>query len=70
MSGIKVTIVGDGGWGTALALVNLRRGNDVMIWSAFPEYAKVLAKKRENVKFLAGVKLPGGEAKGMGVIFF
>jgi len=57
-SGIKVSVIGDGGWGTALALVNLRRGNDVMIWSAFPEYAKTLRKKRENVKFLPGVKLP------------
>lgn len=55
---IKVAVIGDGGWGTALALVNLRRGNDVMIWSAFPEYAKVLQKKRENIKFLPGVKLP------------
>ncbi len=55
---IRVSVIGDGGWGTALALVNLRRGNDVMIWSAFPEYAKVLMKKRENVKFLPGVKLP------------
>jgi glycerol-3-phosphate dehydrogenase (NAD(P)+) len=57
---IKVTVLGDGGWGTALALVNLRRGNKVMLWSAFPEYAKILQKKRENVKFLPGVKLPQG----------
>jgi glycerol-3-phosphate dehydrogenase (NAD(P)+) len=55
---IRVTVLGDGGWGTALALVNLRRANDVMLWSAFPEYAKTLRAKRENVKFLPGVKLP------------
>ena len=58
MSAIKVAVLGDGGWGTALALVNLRRGNDVMLWSAFPEYAADLRKKHENVKFLPGVKLP------------
>ena len=57
---IKVTVLGDGGWGTALALVNLRRGNEVMMWSAFADYAKVLQKERENVKFLPGVKLPEG----------
>lgn len=56
---IRVTVLGDGGWGTALALVNLRRGNDVLLWSAFADYAKILQKERENVKFLPGVKLPG-----------
>lgn len=55
---LRVTILGDGGWGTALALVNLRRGNEVLMWSNFPDYVKVLQKERENVKFLPGVKLP------------
>ena len=55
---IRVTVLGDGGWGTALALVNLRRGNEVMMWSAFADYAGVLQEERENVKFLPGVKLP------------
>lgn len=74
----RVTVLGDGGWGTALAVVAARQGtdvprtakplgtgssearrkNDVLLWSAFPEYAKVLADKHENVKFLAGVPLP------------
>lgn len=55
---IRVTVLGDGGWGTALALVNLRRGNEVMMWSAFADYAETLREERENVKFLPGVKLP------------
>ena len=55
---IRVTVLGDGGWGTALALVNLRRGNEVMLWSAFSDYAAVLKEEHENVKFLPGVKLP------------
>jgi len=55
---IRVTVLGDGGWGTALALVNLRRGNEVMLWSAFADYVKVLQKEKENTKFLPGVKLP------------
>lgn len=55
---IKVTVLGDGGWGTALALVNLRRGNEVLLWSAFADYAKILQKERENSKFLPGIKLP------------
>ena len=54
----KVTVLGDGGWGTALALVNARRGNDVLLWSAFPDYAEVIKQKKDNVKFLPGVPLP------------
>lgn len=55
---IKVAVLGDGGWGTALALVNARRGNEVLLWSAFSDYARTLQKERENIKFLPGVKLP------------
>lgn len=54
----KVSVIGDGGWGTALALLSARRGNETLLWSAFPEYAKVLEEKRENVKFLPGFPLP------------
>ena len=58
MKKFRVTILGDGGWGTALAVVNARRKNDVMLWSAFPDYAKTIEAKRENVKFLPGIPLP------------
>ncbi len=54
----KVTVLGDGGWGTAVAIVNARCKNDVVLWSAFPDYAQVLKETRENVKFLPGVPLP------------
>lgn len=53
-----VSVLGDGGWGTALALVSHRKGNPTLLWSAFPEYAKFLKEKRENKKFLPGVELP------------
>jgi len=53
----RVTVLGDGGWGTALAVVNARCKNDILLWSAFPEYAKTLEAKRENIKFLPGVPL-------------
>lgn len=54
----RVTVLGDGGWGTALAVVNARRKNEVLLWSAFPDYAKVIQEKRENIKFLPEVPLP------------
>ncbi|MFA6599861.1 MAG: NAD(P)H-dependent glycerol-3-phosphate dehydrogenase [Candidatus Omnitrophota bacterium] len=58
---IRVSILGDGGFGTALAVVQARKQNEVMLWSAFPEYAKVLRATRENPKFLPGVPLPEKE---------
>ena len=30
---MKITVVGSGGWGTALALLLLENGNDVTLWS-------------------------------------
>lgn len=54
----SVSVLGDGGWGTALALVSQRKGNPTLLWSAFPDYAKLLDEKRENQKFLPGVPIP------------
>jgi glycerol-3-phosphate dehydrogenase (NAD(P)+) len=54
----KVCIIGDGGWGTALAILLVEKGVDTTLWSYSPEYASYLDKKRENSKFLEGVPLP------------
>ena len=53
-----VTVLGDGGWGTALALVAVGAGHQVRLWSAFPDYAAEVARTRHNPKFLPGVELP------------
>ncbi len=55
---IKVSVIGDGGWGTALALLLHGKGVDTVLWSVSPEYAEYLDKKRENTKFLKGISLP------------
>lgn len=54
----SISVIGDGGWGTALSIVLSMNGHDVKLWTAFPEYAKTLREKKENVKFLPGVSLP------------
>ncbi len=54
----QVLILGDGGWGTALAIVAAGRGHPVRLWSHDPEYAAVLERTRRNPKFLPGVELP------------
>ena len=59
MSLIKnISIIGDGGWGTTLAMLLSKKGFDVTVWGAFPDYIEVLKAKRENVKFLPGIKIP------------
>ena len=55
---MKIAVVGDGGWGTALACNLIANGHEVIMWGAFPEYLSEMEQKRENVKFLPGIKLP------------
>ena len=55
---MRILVIGDGGWGTALATLLSLKGSDVALWSAFPDYAAQLARLRENVKFLPGVAIP------------
>ncbi len=55
----RIVVLGDGAWGTALAVVLRKAGHGVSIWSKFPDYAAELRTKRENAKFLPGVPLPG-----------
>ena len=58
MANLNICIIGDGGWGTTLAIHLARKGFKTRLWGAFPEYIKVLKDARENVKFLPGVKIP------------
>ena len=55
---MKITVVGDGGWGTANAMLLAGYGHDVTLWGAFPEYIEEMKKTRRNEKFLKGVTLP------------
>lgn len=54
----RVLVIGDGSWGTALAIILAKNGNDTTLFSVFPEQAAALAKHRENKPFLPGVPLP------------
>lgn len=55
---MKIAVIGDGGWGTANALLLCGYGHDVTIWGAFPDYIEEMRKTRRNDKFLKGVTLP------------
>ena len=54
---MKVSVIGSGGWGTALALLLLENGHDVTLWSYSEAESQVLREKREN-PVLKGVPLP------------
>ena len=56
---MKITVIGSGGWGTALALVLYENGHHVTLWSHRPEKAEELKQTREN-PMLKGVPLPQG----------
>ncbi len=54
----KVTVLGSGGWGMALAITAYNCGHTVTLWSPFADEVNMLLTKRENEKLLKGVKLP------------
>ena len=56
---MKITVLGSGAWGTALAMLLLENGNDVTLWSYAEEESKVLRETREN-PMLKGIPLPKG----------
>lgn len=53
---MKILVAGSGGWGTALALLLLRNGHDVTLWSYSAQESRSLAETLEN-PFLPGVAL-------------
>ena len=55
---MKVSVIGDGGWGTALAMVLERNGHDVTVWGPFPEYLDEIRTSGENKTYLPGVSVP------------
>jgi glycerol-3-phosphate dehydrogenase (NAD(P)+) len=54
----KVAVVGDGGWGTAIALLLARSGVPVGLWAHDPEYAAHLREHRQNPRYLPGHAIP------------
>ena len=54
----KVSVIGAGSWGTALAMLLVGNGHDTILWSYREEQAAELSKTREHKDKLPGVMLP------------
>ncbi len=54
----SVTVIGDGSWGTTLAVYLSRQGYPVTLWGPFEDYIRKMKRNRINNKFLPGIKIP------------
>jgi len=55
----RITVLGSGAWGTAIALsLHRRGGHQVALWAHSHELAQQIADSRENAQFLPGFPIP------------
>ena len=62
---MKITVLGAGAWGTALARMLAARDHDVALWDFFPETIEIINRTHCNERYLPGIALPAnlrGEA--------
>ncbi len=57
-SALTIAVLGDGGWGTTLAIHLHRLGHHVQWWGAFAEHVSLVNRRHENAAFLPGVPIP------------
>ncbi|MHC5062509.1 MAG: NAD(P)H-dependent glycerol-3-phosphate dehydrogenase [Planctomycetota bacterium] len=55
---MRIAVLGNGGFGTAMAMTALRAGNEVRIWGHDAGYTDEIAATRENPRYLPGLKIP------------
>jgi glycerol-3-phosphate dehydrogenase (NAD(P)+) len=58
----SVGVLGGGAWGTTLALVAARAGRDVRLWARNISIVSAIRDRRENPKYLPGVRLDANVA--------
>ena len=55
-----ITVLGAGSWGTALAALLCEQGHRVTLWGRDDNAITAIRQRRENTRYLPGVKLPDG----------
>lgn len=56
---MRITVLGAGAWGTALALAAAQR-HETLLWARSASQAQALRDERENARYLPGLPLPSG----------
>jgi glycerol-3-phosphate dehydrogenase (NAD(P)+) len=54
----RISVIGAGAWGTALACVAAAGGKPVTLWAREPDVVESLTRRRENTRFLPGTEVP------------
>ena len=57
---MKISVIGSGGWGTAISKLLCLNGHTVTLWSWKQEESDAIRTHKENKEFLPGVPLPDG----------
>ena len=54
----KISVLGVGGWGTALSVLWAKKGHEVLLWGNNAARVDGLRKNRENATYLPGIRIP------------
>ncbi len=55
---LRISVIGCGGWGTALAILLARNGHRATIWGVEPDYVESMRQSRLNPRYLPGIEIP------------
>ncbi len=76
---MRVSVLGAGAFGTALAIVLADKGHDTSLWARRREHTDSIESARENTRYLPGARLPdtlhathdlGAALEGAGLVVF
>ena len=57
--GSRITVLGNGGWGTAIAILLCEAGHTVSVWGHDDDEIEAIRNAGENELYLKGVPVPG-----------
>ncbi len=55
---MNISILGDGAWGSTLAILLAQKGHSVLLWGVNNENIKAINRLRENPLYLPGIEFP------------